>query len=95
MAATASEGTVKRSAVRSNMAVGAEHTGGERRGQSDHPPGKEDVSIRLVLAYDGAMVYRNSRRDCPRCGSSIELTPEIAQGRRRAPREGGSSLDAR
>jgi hypothetical protein len=38
------------------------------------------VSIRLVLAYDGAMVYRNSRRDCPRCASSLELTPEICAG---------------
>ena len=71
------------------MAVGAEHTGGERRGQSDHlPRGKEEMSIRLVLAYDGGMIYRNSRRDCPRCGSPLEVkappSPRVAR------REGGS-----
>lgn len=28
------------------------------------------------------MVYRNSRRDCPRCGSSLEATPETGPGTR-------------
>jgi Zn-finger nucleic acid-binding protein len=42
--------------------------------------GKEHLSSRRVVAYPGRMVYRDSRRDCPRCGSALVLTPEVGAG---------------